>query len=138
MAQTRPNMRRSRLKKKAAWFILLKGLIISIAFTLAAIILFALLMQWLKPSDGVIRIINQIIKLLSIACGIFFTVGRGGENGLLRGATVGFFYMALGVILYALLGGQHIPASSYLADLAMGVAGGGITGMILSNLPKKN
>ena len=95
-------------------------------------------MQWLKPTDGVIRVVNQIIKLLAIACGIFFTVKRGGENGLVRGAAIGLCYMALGVILYALLAGQTIPLSSYLADLAMGVAGGGITGMILSNMPKKN
>jgi len=138
MVQTRPNVRRGRSKKKSAWFILLKGLLISIAFTAAAVVVFALLMQWLKPGDGVIRAVNQIIKLLSIACGIFFTIKRGGENGLLRGAAIGLCYMALGVVLYILLAGQNIPLSSYLADLAMGVAGGGITGMILSNLPKKN
>ena len=45
--------------------------------------------------------------------------------------------MGLGVALYALLSGQQASFSSYLADLAMGVAGGGIVGMILSNISAK-
>ncbi len=140
MAQTRPNAhaRRNRSNQKAAWQLILKGLIISVLITAAAVIIFALLMQWLKPSDGVIRVVNQIVKLLSIIGGVYFTVGRGGENGLLRGATVGLLYMGVGVVLYALLAGQNVPWTSYLADLAMGIAGGGITGMLLSNMHKKN
>ena len=43
-------------------------------------------------------------------------------------------YMAIGVGVYSLLSGQGAPMSAYLADLGMGVAGGGIVGMILSNL----
>ena len=39
---------------------------------------------------------------------------------------------ALGVGLYALLSGQQLPLTAYLSDLAMGVAGGGIAGAILS------
>jgi putative membrane protein, TIGR04086 family/integral membrane protein, TIGR04097 family len=140
MAQTRPNThaRKRRSKQKAAWQLLVKGLIIAVAVTAAAVVIFALLMQWLKPSDQVIRVVNQIVKLLSIIGGIYFTVGRGGENGLLRGAAVGLLYMGLGVVLYAVLAGQNVPWTSYLADLAMGVAGGGICGMILSNLPQKS
>ena len=45
--------------------------------------------------------------------------------------------MAVGVALYALLSGQQAPFSAYLADLGMGVAGGGIVGMIVSNLPSR-
>ena len=59
------------------------------------------------------------------------------EKGLIRGAAVGLCYMGLGVALYALLSGQQASFSSYLADLAMGVAGGGIVGMILSNISAK-
>ena len=48
------------------------------------------------------------------------------------GALLGLAYMALGVGLYALLSGQQLPFTAYLSDLAMGVAGGGIAGAILS------
>ena len=116
---------------------LLRGLGVSILTTLVGVALFSLLMQWVKPSDGVIRVFNQVLKLLSIALGVWSAVGRGGEKGLMRGAAVGLGYMALGVALYAILSGQQAAFSPYLADLAMGVAGGGIVGMILSNISAK-
>lgn len=116
---------------------LLRGLGVSILTTLVGVALFSLLMQWVKPSDGVIRVFNQVLKLLSIALGVWSAVGRGGEKGLMCGAAVGLGYMGLGVALYAILSGQQAAFSSYLADLAMGVAGGGIVGMILSNISAK-
>lgn len=80
-------------------------------------------MQWLKPDDTVIRVINQLVKLLSIFVGTWVMLGRGGERGMLYGALLGLIYMALGVGLYALLSGQQLPLTAYLSDIAMGVAG---------------
>ena len=113
---------------------LLKGLFAAIGVTVAGVAVFALLMQWLRPAEGLVRSINQVLKLLSIGAGVWVAVGRGCEGGLLRGALVGLLYMAIGVGMYALLSGQGAPVSAYLADLGMGVAGGGIVGMILSNM----
>ncbi len=113
---------------------LLKGLGAALLVTVAGVAVFALLMQWLRPTEGLVRTVNQVLKLASIAVGVGFAVGRGCEGGLLRGALVGLVYMGVGVGVYALLSGQSAPMSAYLADLGMGVAGGGIVGMILSNL----
>ena len=41
--------------------------------------------------------------------------------------------MLLGVALYALLSGQQLPLTSYLSDIAMGIAGGGIAGAIFGS-----
>lgn len=123
---------KSRRREAPLWLRLLKGLGISLVVTVAGVAIFALLMQWLRPSDQAIRIFNQVLKLLSIAAGVYVAVGR--EGGLLRGAAVGALYMLVGVASYALLSGQNAPMSAYLADLGMGVAGGGIVGMILSNM----
>lgn len=119
------------------WLRLLKGLGAALLVTVAGVAVFALLMQWLRPSDSVVRIFNQVLKLVSIGVGVYFAVGRGQEGGLLKGAGVGALYMALGVGIYALLSGQTAPVTAYLADLGMGVAGGGIMGMILSNISPK-
>ena len=113
---------------------LLMGLLTAVGVTIAGVAVFALLMQWLRPAESVVRIINQVLKLASIGAGVYVAVGRGCEGGLLRGALVGLVYMVIGVGMYALLSGQSAPVSAYLADLGMGVAGGGIVGMILSNL----
>lgn len=116
------------------WLRILKGLLAAIGVTIAGVAIFALLMQWLRPKEGVVRIVNQVLKLLSIGAGVYVAVGKGCEGGLLKGALVGLLYMSIGVGMYALLSGQSAPVSAYLADLGMGVAGGGIVGMILSNL----
>ena len=116
---------------------LLKGLGAALLVTIIGVAVFALLMQWIRPTDTAVRIFNQVLKLVSIGAGVYFAVGCGQEGGLLRGALVGLAYMALGVGVYALLSGQSAPMTAYLADLGMGVAGGGIVGMILSNISPK-
>lgn len=131
---------RTKRQKKSgtsAWLRLLKGLGVAVLVTVAGVAIFALIMQWVRPTEGAVRIFNQVLKLVSIAAGVWAAVGRGCEGGLLRGAAVGLMYMALGVALYALLSGQGAPATAYLADLGMGVAAGGIVGMILSNISPK-
>lgn len=128
---------RHRSRRKPGWVGLVKGLGAAIVVTVVGVAVFALLMQWVKPSDGVIRAFNQVLKLLSIAVGVWVAVGRGGDGGLLRGAAVGLLYMAAGVATYAILTGQAAPVTAYLADLGMGVAGGGIVGMILANISPK-
>ena len=126
--------RRSRRRQSTLWAGLVRGLLTAIGVTLVCVLLFALLMQWLKPSDHVIRIVNQLIKLGAIFAGVRVMVGRGGDKGLLYGALLGLCYMALGVGLYALLSGQHLPFTAYLSDIAMGIAGGGICGALVQSL----
>ena len=130
-------MTRAAHRRRAAspaWLRILKGLLVAIGVTVAGVAIFALLMQWLRPTEGLVRIINQVLKLVSIGTGVYVCVGRGCEGGLLKGALVGLLYMAIGVGMYALLSGQGASTGAYLADLGMGVAGGGIVGMLLSNM----
>ncbi len=131
-ATSRPTRRRSGRRQQTLLTKLIRGVLGAVGVTLACILLFAFMMQWLKPSDGVIRVVNQLIKLAAIFVGVRLAVGTGGERGLLTGALVGFLYMLLGVVLYALLSGQQLPLTSYLSDIAMGVAGGGIAGALFS------
>ncbi len=131
---TRTTRRRSRRRQQSLWGRLLRGLLASIGVTLVCVLLFALLMQWLKPSDNAIRVVNQLIKLGAIFVGVWVMVGRGGERGLALGALLGLCYMGLGVGLYALLSGQQLPFTAYLSDIAMGIAGGGICGALVQNV----
>ncbi len=127
----------SRRRGAPAALRILRGLGAALLVTVAGVAVFALLMQWIRPAEGLVRMVNQVLKLVSIGVGTGVCVGRGCEGGLIRGALVGLMYMAVGVGAYALLSGQGAPVSAYLADLGMGVAGGGIIGMILSNISPK-
>jgi len=134
---THVRTRKQHKRGTSAWFRLLKGLGSAVLVTVAGVAVFALIMQWVRPTEGAVRIFNQVLKLVSIGAGVWIAVGRGCEGGLLRGAAVGLLYMALGVALYAFFSDQGAPATAYLADLGMGVAAGGIVGMILSNISPK-
>ena len=126
--------RSGRYRKANLWGLLARGLLISIGATLICVLVFALLMQWLKPSDGAIRIVNQLIKLAAIFAGVKAMLGRTCEKGLMYGALLGACYMLLGVGLFALLSGQQLPWTAYLSDVAMGIAGGGIAGAIIGGI----
>ena len=90
--------RRSRRRRAPR---ILRGLLAAVGVTLLSVVVFALLMQWLRPSDTAVRVVNQLIKLASIFVGVWAMVGRGGEKGMTWGALLGLAYMALGVGLYA-------------------------------------
>lgn len=132
MAQTAKTTHTVRRRRGTApWQAVLKGLGVAFLVTLGGVAVFALLMQWIRPSDGAVRVFNQVLKLASIALGVKTAIGRRGEGSLVRGAVIGLAYMLVGVAMYALLSGQQAPSTAYLADLGMGLAGGGIVGMLL-------
>lgn len=122
-------MTQLRLKNKGGARIV-RGVIASVLATVLLVLAFAILIAIFNFSDNTIRAVNQVIKLLSIAVGVFAAVGRGGENGLLRGALVGLCYMFFGVIVYALLSGQRLTVYACLLDSLLGFAAGGLMGLL--------
>ena len=123
------NKRVSR-RAQTGWLPIARGVLLGVALTAALVAVFALLISLFPLSDGVIRAVNQLIKLAAIVVGARSAVPSGSKNAPLRGALVGLLYMAAGVLVSALLTGQPVSALAYLADLAMGVAAGGLTGML--------
>lgn len=117
-------------KLNGSWLPTARGVLLAIAVTGGLVAVFALLISLFSFSDGAVRAVNQLIKLLSIFVGARSAVRPGVQRGALRGASVGLLYMAAGVLVYALLTGQPVSAFSYLADLALGVAAGGLVGML--------
>lgn len=125
--------KRTTGKSTSLW----RGVLVAVAVTVIAVILFALIIGLTDLNDGVIRIVNQIIKVGAIFLGVRAIVPRGAENGIRRGVLVGLIYMGVGVLLYALLSGQKLTIIGYLIDLLMGVAAGGLSGMLMGSLSAK-
>lgn len=130
----RRSMRRGR--GKSALGAVLRGVLVAASLTVIAIILFALVLNWWDASDRAITAINQVVKFAAILAGVT-TALSGGEGGALRGSFVGLIYMVLGIVCYNLLMGSGPQLGGYLADLGMGLAAGGLFGMILTSGGKK-
>ena len=126
-------MKRVSGKGTALW----RGLLLSIAATAAAVILFAVVISFVDIQDGLIRIVNQVIKIGAIFLGVYMIVPRGDSAGIRRGALLGLLYMGVGVLVYALLSQQQMTWLDYLTDVLMGVAAGGLSGMLLGSLKGK-
>jgi len=116
---------------------LFRGILISVGFTVAAVIIFALIISFASVPDGVIRIVNQLIKIAAIFLGVRAATGRGDGDALRKGALLGLIYMGVGVLIYSLLSGQRMDWLGYVIDLLMGVAVGGLSGMILGSMGRK-
>ena len=105
-------------------FAVLRGVLVAAAITVIGVAAFALILNWWNASDRAITAVNQVVKFVSILA--------GESGGAMRGACVGLLYMALGIACYALMMGQSPRLTAYLADLGMGLAAGGLFGMILT------
>lgn len=125
------SMRRGR--GKSALGAVLRGVLVSASITVISVAVFALILNWWDASDRAITAINQVVKFVSILAGVVSALDGQTQGGTGRGVCVGLLYMALGILCYCLLMGENPSLTSYLADLGMGVASGGLFGMILTS-----
>lgn len=129
-------IRKMKRKQKAGnW--LLKGLLVSVAVTVAAVVIFAVIIGLTDLPDSVIRIVNQVIKVGAVFAGVYAAVPKGSDNAIRKGVVIGLVYMGAGVLLYALLSGQQLTVVSWLLDILMGIAAGGLSGMIVGSMQGK-
>ncbi|MBR3906212.1 MAG: TIGR04086 family membrane protein [Clostridia bacterium] len=129
-------IRKMKRKQKAGnW--LLKGLLVSVAVTVAAVVIFAVIIGLTNLPDSVIRIVNQVIKVGAVFAGVYAAVPKGSDNAIRKGVVIGLVYMGVGVLLYALLSGQQLTVFSWLLDILMGIAAGGLSGMIVGSMQGK-
>ena len=115
----------------------LKGLFLAIAVTLVSIAVIAAIVLLCPLSDGGLRVLNQLAKLLAILAGTVAAVGRGGHRGFITGMALAAIYMILGYVLCLILGGTDFDTADMLGEILLGAALGGIAGAVLSNLPPR-
>ncbi len=113
---------------------LLLGLFAAIAFTLTAMLALSAALVTLKISDGTLRLLNQLIKLIAVIFGTCAAVPRGGEKGLVSGTVVALLYIILGYVSYLALGGGSFSFGCMLGELLLGSAAGAVTGAVRANL----
>lgn len=114
----------------------LKGSLISVCVSLVAILLFAFIIKLTGMSKGLIKVINQIIKIVSIFLGTFFILRKTGQKGLVTGIIVGLLYTTIAFVVFSILNGKFAFDITLLIDIIFGVAMGAICGAICVNLKK--
>ncbi len=116
-------------KKSKVVFEILKALIIAVILSLVLVLLAALIIKLFNISDGVIPVINQIIKGISILLGCLIAV-KNKSNNWLKGIIIGILYIGLAYVIFSLLDGEFKIGLDILNDIALGSVTGMLSGIL--------
>lgn len=115
-------------------FTLVKSVLFSLAVSLLASVVFAVVLRAVALDGGVIYTVNQVLKVISIALGVLVFVR--GEKGWLKGGGTGLFYTALSYLAFSALGGDFSLSWMIIFELAIALAAGAVSGILAVNLKK--
>ena len=127
-----------KLKNNSLTVAMLKGGLIAIVVSLVCILIFAFIVKIFGLSDGVLKVVNQVIKVFSILIGTFAGLKKETEKGLLKGLLIGLFYTFFAFVVFSALNGKFDFDKSLLTDILFGGITGAICGVIAVNTKKKN
>ena len=126
-----PRTRRSIIKS------LVFGLLVAVLFTLAAMLALAAALVFLRFSDRLLTVFNQIIKQAAVVLGVIAAVPRGSQRGLATGVLIALAYTVIGYAMYVALGGSGFSVTGMLGELLLGVTVGAVTGAVRANMQPK-
>ncbi len=109
----------------------LKAVIISLIFSLFAILIFAVILNAFSLPNAVIKPVNYLIKSLSVFLGAFFSIK--GEKGALKGFIVGIIIILTCFLVFSLTSCTFNLDVYLIWDLLLGGVIGAITGIVAVN-----
>ena len=112
----------------------LKGTLISMVFTTAAILLFALIIQETKMASGAASVIYQILRIGGIMLASYFAIkGFEGKRWLMGGMS-GMLFIILSYLLVSLIEGIFGNVVVLFSNILMGLLIGMVFAIIVASL----
>ncbi len=108
------------------------SLIFALIFSVILVLLHALLVKIFSLSETASRIINVVIKTVSILLGCMFGI-KEKSLGVVKGLLIGLFYTALSFLIFSLLSEGVRLENIDVFDIVFGVVAGLISGIIAVN-----
>ena len=115
----------------------LRGAIIATIFTIAVILIFALILKNGGVAESSIPLINQIIKILGVCIAALFVVLKGQEKFWICGGMSGVMYIVLGYLVFSLIEGAFGAPLVLLSDALMALIVGAVFSIIFSQFKRK-
>ena len=115
-------------------FSMIKSVGVALAVSLLGAIVFAVVLRSCSLSDTVIYPVNQTIKSVALALGVFlFTQG---EKGWIKGSISGVLFTAVSYLAFAAIGGDFSLSWLIFAELFLGAFVGALSGIIAVNVKR--
>ena len=121
-----------KIKNEA--LIIIKGALTGIAVSLLLVIILSFLAGVLPISDLTVKIVNQIIKVVSCFLACALTVK--GEKAFLKGGLTGLLIFFFTYTFFGILSGVGITAMHILVESCFGFLTGAASGVISVNALK--
>lgn len=128
-------MEKTLNKNKAIDYI--KGVSCAVLISIVGVLVLAFIYRLTGIGDFVIKIINQVIKVVSIFVGTMVCTKNDKTKGLLKGGIVGFFYTLVTYLVFSLLSSTFSIQINFVYDLLFGIIMGSICGVMCVNSQKK-
>ncbi len=113
----------------------LKGIFTALIVALGGVLIFAGVLKLANLNNGVIKAVNQFIKVLAVFLGCYFSVRE--SKGLVKGLIVGIFSAVLIFLAFALICGNLSFGVGFFIDLIFMAIIGAISGIISVNIKNK-
>ena len=112
----------------------IKGVLTAIITALVGVLIFACVVKITLMQSNSVKIINQIIKIVSVFLGCMVAVRA--EKGLLKGCFIGAISNLLIYAIFALISKTPLFGLSFFIDLIFMAVIGGISGVIAVNIKR--
>lgn len=110
-----------------------RAVIAAVIFSLAAVLIFALIIKLFLLPSSVITIVNRVIKAVAVFGGCLLFIKE--ERGIFKGAAAGVLAVAVTYLIFAAIAGSGFTYL-FFAELLFGCAIGAISGIIAVNIRK--
>ncbi|MBO4572339.1 MAG: TIGR04086 family membrane protein [Clostridia bacterium] len=107
----------------------------SAAASVAAVLIFSLVVTLTGLSDSFITPVNYVIRLLSIVFGAFLFAA--GEKGILKGALLGLGYFLVTNLVFSLISSNFNVSVALFIELIYCLIVGAIAGVLAVNIKKR-
>lgn len=121
---------KTNVKENALFLPALKGTFFALCISLFSILLFAIIIKFTGITDGVIKPINQVIKVISIFVGTLIAYKKNKNLGITKGLIVGILYTTLAFLIFSILDGNFTFSTTLLNDILFGSIIGILSGII--------
>ena len=115
-------------------FTIVKAVLLSLAVSLLAAVVFAVILQAAPMAQRTIYTVNQVLKAVALAVGVLAFIR--GEKGWLKGGVSGLLFTGLSYLAFSAIGGDFSLSWLIFAELAIAFLVGAICGSLAVNMKK--
>ncbi|WP_027634068.1 TIGR04086 family membrane protein [Clostridium hydrogeniformans] len=122
------------MEKKALMVNVSKGVLRGVILTTVCLVIYSIIMNFVDISPKTTSVVYMVITSLSILLGSVYSSKINGEKGWIVGLLVALIYMALLMIVTALVNGGLVFTTLILVQLILALLVGFFSGMLGINL----